>query len=70
MSEADLCVTVNGVRREMVAGATVEDVLDLLSAPRAGIAVALNGDVLHRSEWANALVEGDCVEVLSAAAGG
>jgi sulfur carrier protein len=65
-----LQVVVNGERRALAAGTTVEDVLDLLAAPRAGIAVALNGDVLHRAEWARTLARGDRVEVLTAAAGG
>jgi sulfur carrier protein len=65
-----VAVTVNGERREVAAGATVEDVLVLLSAARVGVAVAVNGDVLHRAEWIRAVAEGDCVEVLTAAAGG
>ena len=63
-------VVVNGERQLLAAGATVEDVLDLLSAPRRGVAVALNGDVLHRPEWARTLSDGDRVEVLTAVSGG
>jgi sulfur carrier protein len=70
VSAPDLQVLVNGARQSLAAGATVEDVLDLLSAPRQGVAVALNGDVLHRREWATALAEGDRVEVLTAVSGG
>lgn len=70
MSAAELHVLVNGERRSLPTGATVEDVLDLLSTPSQGVAVALNGDVLHRSEWTTALADGDRLEVLTAVSGG
>jgi sulfur carrier protein len=66
----DLGVLVNGERRRLPAGATVEDVLSLLGAPSTGVAVAVNDDVLPRSEWRRSLADGDRVEVLTAAAGG
>lgn len=70
MSGPELQILLNGEPRALAAGATVEDVLDLLSAPRQGVAVALNGDVLHRREWTTGLAEGDRVEVLTAVSGG
>lgn len=64
-------VKVNGEARLVAAGATVEDVLLLLSTPRSGIAVALNGEIVHRGEWAGSvLAAGDRVEILTAAQGG
>jgi sulfur carrier protein len=70
VSGTEVEVLVNGERQLLAAGATVADVLDLLSAPRRGVAVALNGDVLHRPEWSRPLAEGDRVEVLTAVSGG
>jgi sulfur carrier protein len=67
---AGVGVVVNGERRQLPAGATVEDVLCLLGAPPTGVAVAVNEDVLRRSEWRRSLADGDRVEVLTAAAGG
>lgn len=67
---AVLTVLLNGEPRELPAGATVEDVLSLLGAPRSGVAIAVNGDVLHRGEWSSPLVAGDRVEVLTATSGG
>ncbi len=67
---AGVGVLVNGERRQLPAGATVVDVLSLLGAPSTGVAVAVNEDVLRRSEWRRSLAEGDRVEVLTAAAGG
>jgi sulfur carrier protein len=64
-------VLVNGETRRVGTGATVEDVLTLLGAPRRGIAVALNNEVVHRAAWpATQVAEGDRVEVLTAASGG
>jgi sulfur carrier protein len=65
--------TVNGEARALPAGATVASVLELLDvAPDArGIAVAVDGEVVARSQWdATALHEGSTVEVLAAIGGG
>ncbi|HEY2258895.1 MAG TPA: sulfur carrier protein ThiS [Solirubrobacteraceae bacterium] len=66
-------VTVNGQPRELPAGATVANVVDLLDvAPEArGVAVALDGEVVTRSRWpATELREGALVEVVAAIGGG
>ncbi len=64
---------VNGQQRLLDAAATVADVVALLGhgPPGAGIAVALNGEVVRRAEWARTRVaEGDRMEILEAAQGG
>jgi sulfur carrier protein len=64
---------VNGQQRVLDAAATVADVVALLGhgPPGAGIAVALNGEVVRRAEWARTrMTEGDRVEILEAAQGG
>jgi sulfur carrier protein len=66
-------VTVNGEAREVVPGATVASVVEMLDvAPGArGIAVALDGEVVSRGRWAETqLSEGSLVEVVAAIGGG
>jgi sulfur carrier protein len=66
-------VTVNGERRELATGATVASVVELLDlAPGArGVAVALDGEVVTRSRWAETeLGDGALIEVVAAIQGG
>jgi sulfur carrier protein len=66
-------VTVNGEPRELTAGATVATVIELLDvAPDArGVAVAIDGEVVARSRWAQAEVrDGALIEVVAAIQGG
>lgn len=66
-------IHVNGDPVDGHDGATVVELLVTLDVPadRRGIAVALDGDVLPRSEWPTATVAaGARVEVLTAMQGG
>ncbi len=64
-------VSVNGVPSEVAQGATVAAVVEARAAEHRRVAVALNGDVVPRSEWGTTtLRDGDVVEVLAAVAGG
>jgi sulfur carrier protein len=65
-------VSVNGVERELASGSTVADVVRaLVETPERGVAVALDGEVVPRSQWqATSLGEGQAVEVLRAVQGG
>jgi sulfur carrier protein len=66
-------VTVNGVARDLPAGASVAEVLDVLqvASRSGGIAVAVDGEVVRRGEWATAVLrDGSRVEVLGAIGGG
>jgi sulfur carrier protein len=68
-----MIVTVNGAPRELEPGATVASVVAMLAlAPEArGVAVALDGDVVARSRWAQTtVVEGALVEIVAAIQGG
>jgi sulfur carrier protein len=68
-----LIVTLNGERRELAAGATVASVVELLDVPHdaRGVAVALDGEVIARSRWAQAPVrDGALIEVVAAIQGG
>ena len=64
-------VTVNGAMHEVAGEQTVAVLVAAITAERRGVAVAVNGEVVPRSMWAEAgLRDGDRVEVLSAAQGG
>jgi len=63
--------TVNGETRELPDGMTVSALLELLGAPRSGIAVARNERVVRRSEYeTHELQDGDAIEIIKAVAGG
>ena len=65
-------VTLNGERRELHDPATVEAAVLAAGAPDGrGVAVAVDGEVVPRGEWASTEVhEGQQVEVLHAVQGG
>ena len=65
-------VRVNGEARETAAGTLVELLGQLeLGDTSAGLAVAVNGAIVPRSDWAGrALRDGDRVEVVGAVQGG
>ncbi len=62
---------INGEARDLPDGITVATLLELLGAPRAGVAVARNERVVRRSDYAtHVLAEGDEIEIIKAVAGG
>jgi sulfur carrier protein len=66
-------VVLNGERQELPEGATVEVAVIATGAPAdgRGVAVAVDGEVVRRSEWATTPVrDGQQVEVLHAVQGG
>ncbi|MGD9571588.1 MAG: sulfur carrier protein ThiS [Thermoleophilia bacterium] len=66
-------LTVNGDARRLAPGATVADVVALLGVEpgEAGVAAAVDGEVVPRARWAaTPLADGAAVEVVRAAAGG
>jgi len=61
----------NGAEHELADGASLADALDAIDLPAAGVAVAVDGDVVPRAGWARfALHEGARIEVLTAVQGG
>ena len=67
-----VAVTVNGEPRSMEAGC-VSELLEHLGhgSDRAGIAVAVNGHVVPRSDWSRCRIDdGDAIEVVGAVQGG
>ena len=68
-----MLVTVNGSEHELETGATVADVVDLLSGVRdgRGVAIAVQGSVVPRGAWSSTLLDpGATVEVVVAVQGG
>jgi sulfur carrier protein len=64
-------VTLNGEPRELPEGATVETAVRQLGEPDRGVAVAVDGEVVPRGDWASTRVrDGQEVEVLRAVQGG
>jgi sulfur carrier protein len=64
-------VTVNGAAGDRPTGTSVDDVVIELGRGRSGIAVALNDEVVPRSQWPLVeLRDGDRIEILTAAQGG
>jgi sulfur carrier protein len=64
-------VTVNGQAREVSAGTTVAEVVAAVTSLDAGVAAAVNGEVVPRRSWpATPVTDGDQVEVVTAVQGG
>ncbi len=61
----------NGEARTIDDGANVVDVITMLGAPKSGVAVAVDGEVVRRADWGlHRLADGASVEVLTAVQGG
>jgi sulfur carrier protein len=66
-----MIVMVNGEHRELPEHATVASLVKELSAPARGVAVAIDGEVVPRGEWAaTTLPDGARIEVVAAIQGG
>ncbi len=66
----EIAVRVNGAPSAVRAGATVADLVPETLA-RVGLAVARNGAIVPRAEWASTpLVEGDAIEIVRPVQGG
>jgi sulfur carrier protein len=65
-------VTINGERRELGERATIDAAVQAAGAPDGrGVAVALDGEVVPRGEWATTEIrDGQEIEVLHAVQGG
>jgi sulfur carrier protein len=66
-----MTVVINGERRRAAGPMTLADAVALLTQAPAGVAAAVNGDVIRRAAWASTqLADGDEVEVVTAVQGG
>ncbi len=64
-------VVINGKPHQLPREMNVVDLLEYLGVRRDGVAVAVNGEVVLREEWAQTVVRaGDRVEVVHMVGGG
>ncbi|MFI6283603.1 sulfur carrier protein ThiS [Streptomyces sp. NPDC051018] len=71
MNSVPLVVSVNGERRELATGTTLDTLVAGLTTAPSGVAAAVNEAVVPRSQWPGTLLgDGDRVEVLTAVQGG
>ena len=64
-------ILLNGEQRDFESGITLADLVLALDLPGEGVAVALNRQVVSRTQWSVLqLTEGDCVEIVRAVGGG
>ncbi|GAA4625470.1 sulfur carrier protein ThiS [Actinoallomurus vinaceus] len=64
-------ITVNGAERDAPDGSSVAGVVASLTGRPAGVAVALNDEVVPRADWNTTILrEADRIEVLTAVQGG
>jgi len=64
-------VIINGEPRQVPATLSLAQAVALLTSAQAGVAAAVNGDVVRRTAWnSTSLTDGDEVEVLTAVQGG
>jgi len=64
-------VIINGEAHQVPASMSLAQAVALLTSAQAGVAAAVNGDVVRRAAWnATSLTDGDEVEVLTAVQGG
>jgi len=71
VSDGELDLFVNGEPRAVAPGCTLERLLGNLGLDRRRIAVAVNRDVIPRSEFgSHRLAAGDRIEILEAVGGG
>lgn len=64
-------ITINGAEHEAEDGSSVAGVVASVTVQPAGVAVALNDQVVPRTDWKTTIVrEADRIEVLTAVQGG
>ncbi|GHF31868.1 thiamine biosynthesis protein ThiS [Streptomyces mashuensis] len=70
-TDVTVSISLNGERRSIPAGTTLEGLVATLTTAPGGVAAAVNEAVVPRGAWPRtALAEGDRVEVLTAVQGG
>ncbi len=66
-----MTLTLNGELLELPDGSTIRDVLAHFGRQDAGVAVALNLDVVQRSEFGSTILsDGDRIDIVTAVGGG
>jgi sulfur carrier protein len=71
MSSATISIRLNGADREVSAGTTIGQLLQLAGHGERRVAVECNGEIVPRSQHAQtALAHGDQIEIVQAIGGG
>lgn len=71
MSTGAIGISVNGEARRVPTGTTLAQLVGELAGGGRGVAVAVDREVVPRSQWADAVIEdGTSIEVVTAVAGG
>lgn len=66
-----ISITLNGTSREVPSNTTVESIVREITTATQGIAVAVDENVVRRTDWANTVLQsGARVDVLTAVQGG
>lgn len=64
-------IIVNGDKVELADGANVKQLAEKQNLPEKGVAVAVNNDMVPRTDWENRILkEGDDVIIIKAVCGG
>ena len=64
-------LTINGTARQIPDGTTVIDLLKAHARSTEGVAVAVDGEIVHRAHWPHSvLADGQAVELITAQQGG
>jgi sulfur carrier protein len=64
-------VIINGTTRQVAEGISLRDAVGLVTAAAAGVAAAVNDEVVRRAAWDSTLLaDGDQIEILTAVQGG
>jgi sulfur carrier protein len=64
-------VIINGTTRQVAEGISLRDAVGLVTAAAAGMAAAVNDEVVRRAAWDSTLLaDGDQIEILTAVQGG
>ncbi len=64
-------VFLNGTPHDLAHGASLATAVSLLTTSATGVAAAVNGAVVRRTDWeSTGLADGDSVEVITAVQGG
>jgi sulfur carrier protein len=64
-------VIINGTARQVAEGISLRDAVGLVTPAAAGVAAAVNDEVVRRAAWdSTVLADGDQIEILTAVQGG
>lgn len=70
-SSKKIVIAINDAPQQVPLGSNLQSIIDQFSLADAGYVFAINNQVVPRSEWnSTMLIEGDCISLFQAIAGG